>query len=163
MYKHAKGFQGIRPSDLGPLKTEDLADLMLERLGVKVSRIEMQADFDDFCAFLGAATVNKAASQLLSGPKRKVKTTLSAYKAHMTERGLQAATINRRLDFFQNFMKLAITLGRLRWKPAPKDFNLGEVISKNTRVKKPQQKSHVSPKALSDGIDKLRKQNRARQ
>jgi|ERR1700732_3665683 hypothetical protein len=97
---------------------------MWERLGVKVSRREMQADFDDFCAFVGAATPHEAAIQILSGPTRKVKTTLRAYKAHMADCGLHAATINRRLDFFQKLIKLAIVLGRVRWKPAPKDFNL---------------------------------------
>jgi hypothetical protein len=47
---------------------------MRERLGIEVSREEMQTTFEDFRVFIGSPTGFEAAHELLSAPKGKVKT-----------------------------------------------------------------------------------------
>ena len=67
--KRSRGFQGTQPRDLGPLENEDLADLMRERLGIALSREEMQTTFEDFRGFIGSTTDFEAANELLSAPE----------------------------------------------------------------------------------------------
>jgi hypothetical protein len=74
-----------------------------------------RADLEGFRAFLGAATVGEASSRLLSGSHGEANAAAIAYKAHMTARRLQAATINRRLAALRSLVKLANTLGLVSW------------------------------------------------
>ena len=50
-----------------------------------------RADLEDFRVFAGAATAGEAANRLLAGSHGEANGAALAYKAHMTERGLQAA------------------------------------------------------------------------
>ena len=152
MYKHARGFYGAEPLGLGIQGgSEDLRALMVRWLGVNSPRSEvLQADFQDFGVFLGAATAGEAARDLLSGSKREAKATALAYRAHMIEQGLQAATINRRLAAIRSLVKLAYTLGRIKWTLLVEEAP----ISKKPQTKR---KFQLNPDDLRASINKLRK------
>jgi hypothetical protein len=158
MYKHARGFYGAEPPGLRPHgKNEDLRALMVKWLGVNGPKSDvLRADFEDFGVFLGAETAGEAAQHLLSGTRRKAKATVVAYKTHMAERGLQAATINRRLGALRNLVTLAYTLGRIRWT-----ILVGEAaVSKKPHAKR---KLQFSPNDVRTAVSKLRKPNKAAQ
>lgn len=74
-----------------------------------------RADLESFRAFSGAASTGEASSRLLAGSHGEANGTALAYKAHMTDHGLQAATINRRLAALRSLVKLANTLGMVPW------------------------------------------------
>jgi integrase/recombinase XerC len=72
-------------------------------------------DLNDFCAFVGATAVEQAAAGLLGSGQGAANALALAYKAHLRERGLQAATVNRRLAALRAFVKLARMLGSVSW------------------------------------------------
>jgi integrase/recombinase XerC len=72
-------------------------------------------DLEDFRAFLGADDVAAAAAALLGGGHGEANALALTYKAHLTDRGLAAATINRRLAALRSLVKLARVLGRIAW------------------------------------------------
>jgi integrase/recombinase XerC len=74
-----------------------------------------RADLEDFRAFVGVATMGEASSRLLSGSHGEANAAAIAYKAQMTARRLQAATINRRFAALRSLVKLANTLGLVSW------------------------------------------------
>ncbi len=74
-----------------------------------------RADLESFRVFVGAATAGEASRRLLTVPHGEANAIALAYKAHMTDRGLQAATINRRLAALRSLVKLANTLGLVPW------------------------------------------------
>ena len=66
-----------------------------------------RADLEDFRASVGVANIGEAAGQLLSVSHGEANAAALAYKAHLVDRGLQAATINRRLAALRSLVKLA--------------------------------------------------------
>ena len=72
-------------------------------------------DLEDFSAFVGERTSEAAARRLLSSTHGEANAAALAYRAHMVGRGLQAATINRRLAALRSLVKLANTLGLVPW------------------------------------------------
>lgn len=68
-------------------------------------------DLEDFRAFLGASTIDDTAKTLLSCGHGQANALALAYKTSLIERGLQAATVNRRLAALRSLVKLARTLG----------------------------------------------------
>jgi integrase/recombinase XerC len=68
-------------------------------------------DLEDFRAFLGSPTIDDAAKILLSRGPGEANAVALAYKTHLIERGLQSATVNRRLAALRSLVKLARTLG----------------------------------------------------
>src|SRR5579872_5593878 len=74
-----------------------------------------RADLENFRIFVGAATASEASRHLLTVTHGEANGISLAYKAHMTDRGLQAATINRRLAAVRSLVKLANTLGLVQW------------------------------------------------
>ena len=74
-----------------------------------------RADLEDFRAHTGAANIGEAAGQLLSASHGEANAAALAYKANLVDRGLQAATINRRLAALRSLVKLANTLGLVPW------------------------------------------------
>jgi integrase/recombinase XerC len=68
-------------------------------------------DLEDFRAFLGAKSIDDASKILLSRGPGDANALALAYKTHLIERGLQAATVNRRLAVLRSLVKLARTLG----------------------------------------------------
>lgn len=73
-------------------------------------------DLLDFAGFVGGAGApEEAARQLLGGGNGAANALALAYRAHLRDRGLQAATINRRLAALRSLVKLARTLGQVPW------------------------------------------------
>jgi integrase/recombinase XerC len=74
-----------------------------------------RADLESFCHFVGAATPAEASRRLFSVSHGEANGLALAYRARMTESGLQGATINRRLAALRSLVKLANTLGLISW------------------------------------------------
>jgi integrase/recombinase XerC len=74
-----------------------------------------RADLEDFRTFTGATTPNDAAHRLIGVSHGEANGLALAYRADMVERGLQAATINRRLAALRSLVRLANTLGMVPW------------------------------------------------
>jgi len=72
-------------------------------------------DLDDFAAFIGAATAADAARVLLAGGHGAANLAALRYRAHLSERRLAAATINRRLAALRSLVALARTVGMVGW------------------------------------------------
>lgn len=70
-----------------------------------------RADLGDFAAFVGVEGVDEAAGALLACGLGAANERVLAYRAHLLERGLSPATINRRLSAVRSLVKLARTLG----------------------------------------------------
>jgi integrase/recombinase XerC len=70
-----------------------------------------QQDWADFCAFMGIPDSREVAVRLISLSGGEANATASCYQSHLVERGLAAATINRRLAALRSLVKLARTLG----------------------------------------------------
>jgi integrase/recombinase XerC len=77
-----------------------------------------RADLESFRIFAGAATAGEASRRLLTVTHGEANSIALAYKAHMTDCGLQAATINRRLAALRSLVKLAGLLGLVSWSLA---------------------------------------------
>jgi len=74
-----------------------------------------QQDLEDFRVFLGAQSTEEAAQALIGSDHGAANGVALAYKAHLIERGLQPATVNRRLAALRSIVKLARTLGLVAW------------------------------------------------
>ena len=72
-------------------------------------------DLEDFRVFVGAATVDQAAGELLGRGHGEANALALSYKSHLVERRLAAATVNRRLAALRSLVKLARTLGHVPW------------------------------------------------
>src|SRR5882724_2839517 len=72
-------------------------------------------DLDDFTVFVGTASVNLAAQQLLGNGQGAANALVLAYRAALVERGLAPATVNRRLAALRSLVGLARTLGLAGW------------------------------------------------
>lgn len=72
-------------------------------------------DLEDFRAFAGVGTVEAAAAALLGHGHGEANAAALAYKASLVERGLAAATVNRRLAALRSLVKLARVLGVVPW------------------------------------------------
>jgi integrase/recombinase XerC len=74
-----------------------------------------QADLEDFRRYTRTATLANAAQWLLEDPHIVANTFALIYQSKMIERGLQPATVNRRLATLRSLVKLANTLGLVSW------------------------------------------------
>jgi integrase/recombinase XerC len=74
-----------------------------------------QADLEDFRRYTRTATLANAARWLLIERPAMANVYVGAYRIQMTERGLQATTINRRFATLRSLVKLANTLGLVTW------------------------------------------------
>lgn len=72
-------------------------------------------DLDDFAAYVGADTPAAAARQLLAGGHGAANLLALRYKAHLVERRLAPATVNRRLAALRSLVALGRTLGLVPW------------------------------------------------
>ncbi len=68
-------------------------------------------DLEDFRQFLKVSTIDEAAKTLLSNGQGQANALALAYKTNVIDRGLQSATVNRRLTALRSLIKLARTLG----------------------------------------------------
>lgn len=72
-------------------------------------------DLEHFRRFVGAADVNAAAALLLGRGHGEGNALALAYRSSMAERGLAAATLNRRLAALRSLVKLGRVLGTVPW------------------------------------------------
>lgn len=72
-------------------------------------------DLEDFRRFAGVPTMAHAAALLLAHGHGAANGLALAYRADLTDRGLAAATINRRLAALRALVKIARTLGFVPW------------------------------------------------
>ena len=72
-------------------------------------------DLADFTRFLGSATLEEAARSLLAAGLGAANATVLRYRAHLLERGLAPASVNRHLAALRSLVKLARTLGLVGW------------------------------------------------
>jgi integrase/recombinase XerC len=72
-------------------------------------------DLRDFGRFLGQVEARSAVELLLNLPHGQANAAALAYKAHLVDRGLKAATIARRLAALRSVVKMARTVGRVSW------------------------------------------------
>jgi integrase/recombinase XerC len=91
-------------------RSSSLLELFLAGRSVR-TREAYAADFVDFGRFLEVKTAEEALSRLLAGGQGKANETAHAYRAHLLERGLAAATVNRRLASLRSFAKMARLFG----------------------------------------------------
>jgi integrase/recombinase XerC len=73
-------------------------------------------DLEDFRAFLGVGTAAEAGRLLISATQGDANAIAYAYRSLLIERGLQAATINRRLAALRSLVRLANTVGLIPWR-----------------------------------------------
>jgi len=72
-------------------------------------------DLVDFQVFTGTRTIDDGAKLLLGGGHGKANLLLLEYRSHLVQRGLQSATVNRRLAAVRSLVRLAKTLGMVDW------------------------------------------------
>jgi len=72
-------------------------------------------DLEAFRRFLQVPTLDDAAHRLLASAPGAAHALALAYQAHLLERGLQAATVNRRLATLRSLVQFAGTVGRVPW------------------------------------------------
>jgi integrase/recombinase XerC len=72
-------------------------------------------DLKDFCIFLAAASINDAVFFLVSRGHGNANALALAYRNRLVERGLAAATVNRRLAALRSLVSLARTVGMITW------------------------------------------------
>jgi len=73
-------------------------------------------DLEDFRRWVGTVTVGEAADALLRMPHGEANAYALAYRADLLERGLSAATVNRRLAALRSLVKVGRTLGLVPWE-----------------------------------------------
>jgi integrase/recombinase XerC len=110
---HAHALQ-LTPSAGVPLLDQEGALRLLKAFlsGRSPRTIEAYSrDLEDFRTFTGAPDVDGAARWLLSRGPGGANALALEYRAHLLDRGLQPATVNRRLASLRSLVKLARTLG----------------------------------------------------
>lgn len=75
-------------------------------------------DLEGFTAFVGLDSVESAVSLLFTAGHGSANAVALAYRTDMIERGLQSATVNRRLAALRSVVKLANVLGLVSWSLA---------------------------------------------
>ncbi len=73
-------------------------------------------DLEDFRQFTGSVTVSLAAERLLENGSGQGNALAMRYRSHLLERGLQPATVNRRLAALRSLVKLARLFGLVTWE-----------------------------------------------
>jgi integrase/recombinase XerC len=72
-------------------------------------------DLEDFRRFTRDATISAATERLLRGGRAVSHQLVLNYRARLMERGLQAATINRRIAALRSLVKMARLVGFVTW------------------------------------------------
>lgn len=72
-------------------------------------------DLEDFASFLDVEVPEDAARLLLAGGHGEANSKALAYRAHLLEKGLSPATVNRRLAAVRSLVKLGRVLGLVPW------------------------------------------------
>jgi integrase/recombinase XerC len=75
-----------------------------------------RSDYQDFAKFLGAESPSSAINELLAQRQGTANACVLAYRAHLADRKLAAATIGRRLAALRAAVKLGRQLGMVAWQ-----------------------------------------------
>lgn len=97
-----------------PVSAADLLKAFLAGRNARTIRAYSQ-DLADFRNFINIDNLNDAARHLLSRGHGQANALAMSYKSNLVERGLQSATINRRLASLRSLVRLARTLGLVPW------------------------------------------------
>lgn len=97
-----------------PIGIDELLEAFLSGRSPRTLRAYRQ-DLADFQEFTGNKTVDAAARALLGQGHGNANLLLLRYRTRMVERGLQAATVNRRLAAVRSMVSMAKTLGLVDW------------------------------------------------
>jgi integrase/recombinase XerC len=95
------------------------ADVVLEAFFAGRNERTLRAyrhDLDDFARFTGEASVASAARRLFALPVFEANVVAINYRADLLRRGLQPASINRRLAALRSLVKLGAALGAITWE-----------------------------------------------
>ena len=111
--KTALTVRAIAPA-VAPRAREGLVALFLSGRSARTLQA-YRDDVEDYRAFVGAPTLDAAAACLLESGQGGANAAVLAYRAHLLERGLAPATVNRRLAALRSLVKLARTLGLVPW------------------------------------------------
>jgi len=111
--KTALTVRAIAPA-VAPRAREGLVALFLSGRSLRTLQA-YRDDLQDYQAFVGAPTPDAAAERLLGSGHGAANAAALAYRAHLLERGLAPATVNRRLAALRSLVKLARTLGAVPW------------------------------------------------
>ena len=103
-----------QPSTHEPVKVSDLLTAFLSGRSPRTLKAYGQ-DLADFRVFSKVQTIEDAARSLLSQGHGRANLLLLEYRTSLTARGLQSATINRRLAAVRSLVKLAKTFGMVDW------------------------------------------------
>ena len=113
--------EALVPVGSAPLQTVDArsaAERLVEAFlsgRAKTTLRAYQGDISDFRRFVGAETNEEAAELLLSRGHGGANELALRYRGDLLERGLAAATVNRRLAALRSVVKLARVLGMVPW------------------------------------------------
>ncbi len=97
-----------------PVATHNIIDQFLAGRTPQTIRAYQQ-DIDSFSRYLQVQDNNEASRLLLSCDAGRANQVVLAYRGHLKEKGLQHASINRRLSTLRSLVKLARTLGLVTW------------------------------------------------
>ncbi len=100
-----------------PMRSDRASELVRSFLGGRTPATTRAyaKDLEDFAGFMKVPHVDEAARRLLSFLSGDANATALDYRNAMVERGLKAATTNRRLAALRALVKLARTLGLVPW------------------------------------------------
>jgi integrase/recombinase XerC len=107
----------VIPAGAGPLDTSAAVRLVEAFLsGRKASTLlAYRKDLEAFASFAGAASLDAAAALLLARGPGAANSLVRPYKAHLLNRRLAPASINRRLAALRSLVKLGRLLGLVGW------------------------------------------------
>jgi len=105
--------------NLIPTGSKEQSALLLQAYFQNKSLATLKAyrqDLHDFKDFVEAPTIEQATQFLVSQPHGQANLLALNFKAHLKEKGLSPAPVNRKLAGLRSLVKLANTLGLIAWK-----------------------------------------------
>jgi len=104
------------PSSLtnAPIEINELVKAFLAGKNVRTLKAYSQ-DLADFQTFANLKSIHESARVLLSQGHGRANLILLEYRTHLVERGLQSATVNRRMAAIRSLVRLAQSLGIVDW------------------------------------------------
>lgn len=104
---------------VNPAPPEIIADVVVETFLAGRNERTLRAyrhDLDDFARFTGETRVTLAARKLFNLSSFEANVAAINYRADLLRRGLQPASINRRLAALRSLVKLGAALGAITWE-----------------------------------------------